>query len=109
MSFFMYCLSLFTLISIHHTATPVIYPLSLHDALPICADVITGIWEDGRMGIFRGQRAGKPTYGGYVYGEKSNMDLGPYQGYLPLLVDIAQYFETGQTPVTPEETLEIFA
>jgi len=73
------------------------------------ADVITGIWEDGRMGIFRGQRAGKPTYGGYVYGEKSNMDLGPYQGYLPLLVDIAQYFETGQTPVTPEETLEIFA
>lgn len=73
------------------------------------ADVITGIWEDGRMGVFRGQRAGKPTYGGYVYGEKGNLDLGPYQGYLPLLVDIAQYFETGQTPVSPEETLEIFA
>lgn len=73
------------------------------------ADVITGIWEDGRMGVFRGQRAGKPTYGGYVYGEKGNMDLGPYQGYLPLLIDIARYFETGEVPVTPEETLEIFA
>lgn len=73
------------------------------------ADVITGIWEDGRMGVFRGQRAGKPTYGGYVYGEKGNLDLGPYQGYLPLLKDIARYFETGEMPVTPEETLEIFA
>lgn len=73
------------------------------------ADVITGVWNDGRVGVFRGQRAGKPTYGGYVYGEKGNMDLGPYQGYLPLLVDIVHYFDTGEVPVTPEETIEIFA
>jgi len=72
-------------------------------------DVITGVWNDGRVGVFRGQRAGKPDYGGHVYGEKGNMELGPYQGYMPLLVDIVHYFETGEVPVTPEETIEIFA
>lgn len=72
-------------------------------------DVITGVWDDGRVGIFRGQRAGKPGYGGHVFGEKGNMALGPYQGYLPLLEDIIHYFDTGEVPVTPEETIEIFA
>lgn len=72
-------------------------------------DVITGVWNDGRVGVFRGQRVGKPDYGGHVYGEKGNMELGPYQGYLPLLVDIIKYFDTGEMPVTPEETIEMFA
>ncbi|MBY5958696.1 Gfo/Idh/MocA family oxidoreductase [Membranicola marinus] len=72
-------------------------------------DVITGVWDDGRVGVFRGQRAGKPGYGGHVFGEKGGLNLGPYQGYLPLLVDVAHYFDTGEVPVTPEETIEIFA
>lgn len=72
-------------------------------------DVITGVWEDGKVGLFRGQRDGKLGYGGHVYGETKSIDLGPYQGYLPLLIDIAKYFETGEMPVTPEETIEIFA
>src|SRR5680860_575181 len=72
-------------------------------------DVITGVWNDGRVGVFRGQRAGKPDYGGHVYGKKRNLDLGPYQGYLPLLVDVIHYFDTGEVPVRPEETIEIFA
>lgn len=72
-------------------------------------DVITGVWKDGSVGVFRGQRAGKPGYGGFAFGEKGNLELGPYGGYLPLLVDVAHYFETGEVPVTPEETIEIFA
>lgn len=72
-------------------------------------DVITGVWDDGKVGVFRGQRAGKLGYGGHVYGDKKSIDLGPYQGYLPLLIDIVKYFDTGQMPVTPEETIEIFA
>lgn len=72
-------------------------------------DVLTGVWHDGRVGVFRGQRAGKYGYGGHVYGEKKSIDLGPYQGYLPLLIDIVNYFETGEMPVTPDETIEIFA
>ena len=73
------------------------------------ADVITGVWQDGRVGVFRGQRAGKSGYGGQAFGEKGNIDMGPYQGYLPLLIDVAHYFKTGEVPVTPEETIEIFA
>ena len=27
-------------------------------------DVVTGLWEDGRLGTFRGNRTGKHIYGG---------------------------------------------
>lgn len=72
-------------------------------------DVITGVWNDGKVGVFRGQRTGKLGYGGHVYGDKKSIDLGPYQGYLPLLTDVVKYFDTGEMPVTPEETIEMFA
>jgi predicted dehydrogenase len=73
------------------------------------ADVVTGIWEDGRIGTFRGIRDGKRGYGGTIYGEKNNVTLGTYAGYNPLLKEIVKYFETGIIPVAPEETLEILA
>ncbi|MDO1450890.1 Gfo/Idh/MocA family oxidoreductase [Rhodocytophaga aerolata] len=72
-------------------------------------DVVIGTWEDGRVGTFRGTRTGKHEYGGTVYGENGNIVLGPYAGYEPLLENIITYFQTGQVPVSPEETLEIFA
>ncbi|WP_420151409.1 Gfo/Idh/MocA family protein [Spirosoma sp.] len=72
-------------------------------------DVVVGTWADGRIGTFRGTRTGKPGYGGTVYTEKGNVALGPYMGYEPLLREIIRYFETGNVPVQPEETLEIFA
>ncbi len=72
-------------------------------------DIAVGLWEDGRVGTFRGTRTGKHNYGGTVYTTEGNRTLGPYGGYEPLLVDILRYFETGEVPVTPEETIEIFA
>jgi hypothetical protein len=72
-------------------------------------DVVVGTWEGGRIGTFRGTRSGKSGYGGTVYTESGTLPLGPYGGYEPLLVDIIHYFETGEVPVSPEETLEIFA
>lgn len=72
-------------------------------------DVVVGTWEGGRIGTFRGTRSGKSGYGGVVYTETGNINLGPYGGYEPLLVEIVNYFETGKVPVSPEETLEIFA
>jgi predicted dehydrogenase len=71
-------------------------------------DVITGVWENSRIGSFRGLRGGTVGYGGYAFGEKGIMTLGDYNGYKPLLKDIVDFFETGIMPVTPEETLEIF-
>lgn len=72
-------------------------------------DVVVGTWEGGRIGTFRGTRSGKSGYGGVVYTETGNVSLGPYGGYDPLLLEIINYFETGKVPISPEETLEIFA
>ncbi|HEV7346982.1 Gfo/Idh/MocA family protein [Telluribacter sp.] len=72
-------------------------------------DIVVGTWQDGRVGTFRGTRTGKHDYGGTVFTQKGNVVLGPYNGYQPLLLDIVKYFETGAVPVTPEETIEIFA
>ncbi|MFZ5429412.1 MAG: Gfo/Idh/MocA family protein [Bacteroidota bacterium] len=72
-------------------------------------DVVTGFWEDGRIGTFRGIREGKSDYGGVAFTEKAVVNLGPYQGYKPMLVEIARFFDTGITPVKPKETLEILA
>jgi hypothetical protein len=72
-------------------------------------DVVVGTWADGRIGTFRGTRSGKHEYGGTVYTVSGNKVLGPYAGYEPLLKEIITYFETGNVPVSPDETLEIFA
>jgi len=72
-------------------------------------DVVTGIWEDERIGTYRGIRKGKGGYGGTVYGEKGIAVLGKYQGYNPLLVKVVEFFSTGIVPVSADETLEIFA
>jgi predicted dehydrogenase len=73
------------------------------------ADVVVGVWNDGRIGTFRGTRKGKSDYGGRIFGEKSNTTLGTFKGYNPLLEQIVKFFETGVVPVQPEETLEIAA
>ncbi|PWJ53371.1 putative dehydrogenase [Dyadobacter jejuensis] len=72
-------------------------------------ELVVGVWKDGRIGTFRGTRTGKHDYGGTVFTQDGNTVLGPYNGYNMLLVDIIKYFKTGQVPVTPEETTEIFA
>jgi len=71
-------------------------------------DIAAGIWEGNRIGTFRGLRAGRTDYGGNVFGQKGIQSLGNYGGYNPLLIEIVKYFQTGISPVSPEETLEIF-
>jgi hypothetical protein len=44
-----------------------------------------------------------------AFGEKGNAVLGPYGGYNPLLQQIIKFFQTGQPPVSAEETTEMFA
>lgn len=73
------------------------------------ADVVVGIWEDDRIGCFRGIRGGKRGYGGTVFGEDGISQVDEYQGYNPLLEKIAEFFDTGVVPVSAEEILEIFA
>ncbi len=71
-------------------------------------DIVVGIWNDGRVGTFRGTRTGTHDYGGTAYGEKGNLVLGPFKGYDNLLDRIIDFFKSGIPPVSKEETLEIY-
>ncbi len=72
-------------------------------------DIVVGVWDDDRIGTYRGIRRGQGGYGGTVYGENDIVVLGKYQGYSPLLEKITEFFRTGVVPVSTDEILEIFA
>lgn len=72
-------------------------------------DFVVGLWDDGRIGTFRGHRTGPHGYGATVFGTQATVPAGRFEGYEPLLVEIAKFFRTGRPPVAAEETLEIIA
>jgi hypothetical protein len=72
-------------------------------------DYVTGVWNGGRVGTFRGIRQGKSDYGALVFGSKGIAPAGKYAGYEPLVGEIAKFFATRQPPVSAAETLELFA
>lgn len=74
-------------------------------------DTVTGKWKDGRLGTMRGITQGKQDYGAVAFGLKAILTT-PQQmkvDYRPLLVEIIKFFQTGITPIQPDETLEIMA
>jgi len=77
-------------------------------------DVINAVWKDGRMGELRLMRSSW-IYSGYILPESPKDRQNPvivfdgYPGYEPLLREIIRFFKTGVPPVSPEETLDIFA
>ncbi len=73
------------------------------------ADVVTGIWDDGRIGTFRGNRNCKYNFGGSAFFDKSVQNIDDYKGYGMLLEEILKFFMSGEVPVSAEETIAIFA
>ena len=71
-------------------------------------DVVVGRWKDGRIGTFRAIIKGPQIYGGTAYTSKGAITVGGYQGYKALLEQILKYFQTGISPISREETIEIF-
>lgn len=71
-------------------------------------DVVAGRWKDGRIGTFRGIKEGPAIYGGIAYTSKGAIAAGGYEGYKVLLDQILAFFKTGVSPVSREETIEIF-
>jgi len=81
-----------------------------------CESVVRSTTEDGKIlveGTWKGDRTGvffeRKGYGGTAKGTKGEREMGAYPGYEPLVAEIAKYFRTGEIPVQPEETLEIYA
>lgn len=73
-------------------------------------DIATGVWEDGRVGTYRGLRSGSKGYGTVIFGNKTDLTTsGAVGGYKPLVVEIAKFFRSGSAPVSAEETIELFA
>ena len=73
------------------------------------ADVVVGVWKDKKIGTFRGIRKGAAPYSCKVFGKDGVQNVGDYEGYEPLLVEICKFFETGVSPVDEQETINIFA
>jgi predicted dehydrogenase len=73
------------------------------------ADVVTGVWQDGRTGTYRGIRNASAPFGALVFGSKGVVQPPPGGSYQPLLVEVAKFFRTGKAPVSAEETIQIFA
>ena len=67
--------------------------------------VVTGTWPGGRVGTFREDKG----YVGEAQGLAGRSEVGAYDGYAPLIVEVVRFFETGKAPVAPEVTLEILA
>lgn len=72
-------------------------------------DLVTGVWEDGRIGTVRAIRKGSANIAGTAFGEKGISPLGPFRSYDPLIKEIVTFFETGKPPVSEQETIEIFS
>lgn len=89
------------------------------------AEVITGVWEDGRVGTYRGIKKGTLKYSATVFGDKGVSVAGvyghgvptkgvvplndKYMGYEGIAIEMAKFFKGGAAPVSMTETLEIFA
>lgn len=65
---------------------------------------VVGLWKDGRVGTFEARKG----YGALVEGTAASGEVGKYAGYKGLVEEICKFFLTGQAPVSPEETLEIY-
>lgn len=89
------------------------------------AETIIGVWEDDRVGTYRGIKKGALKYSATVFGDKGVSVAGvyghgvptkgivplndKYMGYEGIAIEMAKFFKGGPAPVTLAETLEIFA
>jgi hypothetical protein len=72
-------------------------------------DVVTGLWTGGRPGVLHALRQGATPHKVIVFGTKAVAEQKGGGTYAPLVREIMRFFQTGVAPVSPEETLQIFA
>lgn len=72
-------------------------------------DVVTGLWKGGRVGTVIGIRNAAAPYRVTLFGAKAVVDQKPGGDYAPLVKEVIRFFQTGQAPVSAEETIELFA
>jgi hypothetical protein len=73
------------------------------------ADVVTGVWSDGRVATIRGNRDTKYAFGITVFGSDAVLDPKAGEGYDGLITHILDFYRTGVAPVAHAETIESLA
>lgn len=85
--------------------------VSVHVAATEWHEVLTAVWNDGRIGTIRGNRAGNDRFGMTIHrtDASSFVDImaHPKPYYASLLEQIMKMFTTGVSDVPVAETLEI--
>ena len=73
-------------------------------------DVVTGLWSGGRTGVLHALRTKPLPHKVTVFGDKGFAEQkSAGDSYAPLVREIMQFFQTGVSPVSAEETLELMA
>ncbi|MBX7258869.1 MAG: Gfo/Idh/MocA family oxidoreductase [Candidatus Hydrogenedentes bacterium] len=74
-------------------------------------DVVTGTWSGGRIGTLIGLRTKATPHQVTIFGDKAvaQQQENPDDSYAPLVVEIMKFFKTKVAPITPQETIEMFA
>jgi hypothetical protein len=72
-------------------------------------DIISGIWSGGRIGTLHALRKGPTPHKVIVFGTKAVAEQKGSGDYAPLVREIMKFLKTGVAPVTPAETIELFA
>lgn len=71
--------------------------------------VVTGLWAGGRTGTLQAIHEGAMAYKLIRFGEKQITEQKSEGDYTPMLREIIKFFQTKQPPVSPKQTLEIYA
>ena len=73
------------------------------------ADLVSGLWSDGRIGTYRGIRRGASSSGTIVFGANGIHYSESGGKYEDLCAAIGRFFKTGAPPVSADATIELFA
>jgi predicted dehydrogenase len=71
--------------------------------------VVVGEWDDGRVGTLHAMHRWPAEYKVIKFGDERIVEQTSAGDYTPLVREIMTFFRTGIAPVTPEQTLEIYA
>lgn len=71
--------------------------------------VVTGLWSGGRIGTLVALHEGAKTYKLIRFGDTLVAEQKSEGDYTPMLREIIKFFQTKQPPVSPKQTLEIYA
>lgn len=71
--------------------------------------IVTGLWTGDRVGTLVAIHEGAKAYKLIRFGDKQVTEQKSEGDYTPMLREIIKFFQTKQPPVSPKQTLEIYA